>query len=350
MISTILNKMETAADEQDKGAWPILPLLALGGVFAATQLAGVRYKWAADFGALMIAFSFAQASIVLTQSRPMLGKSTWHWLPNLVGTVIGVLLATAYQAAMWPPLATPHDEGIAAGVLCTLTMWFTLPQILRSDARRRANALYEKRLTEERTGRQLLEARMAALQGQIEPHFLYNTLANVRALIRQDAGSAENMLNQLNAYLRAAMPDLRTATTLGQELERAQAYLTIMQIRHGARLRFRIDATGEARACPIPPLAVMTLVENALAHGIEPKPAGGEVTIAATCDGGRLTITVQDDGVGMQAEIGSGIGLLNLQERLQTLHGDAAELRIEPAQPCGVKASIGLPLRRESAT
>ena len=191
----------------------------------------------------------------------------------------------------------------------------------------------------------MLEARLAALQGQIEPHFLYNTLANVRALVRSDAAAGEAMLNHLIAYLRAAMPDLRVATTtLGQELDRAAAYLGIMRIRLGERLSFSIDCAPSARACAIAPLAVMTLVENAIKHGIESRPQGGTVSIAARRNDGALTIEVIDDGNGFKSESGEGVGLINLQARLCALFGSGAQLSVQANIPSGVVARIHLPV------
>ena len=192
-------------------------------------------------------------------------------------------------------------------------------------------------MREETTKRQLLEARLAALQGQIEPHFLYNTLANARALIRQDASAAEQLLHHLNQFLRSAMPDLRAqSTSLGQELERARAYLDIIRMRMGERLRFDIAASEEALACQIPPLSVMTLIENAIQHGIEPRVEGGSVRVTAVC-----AVVFHAE---FQAELGDGVGLVNLQERLAAMYDDAAELRLEPGADGGVCATIELPM------
>ncbi|WP_394780117.1 sensor histidine kinase [Undibacterium sp.] len=248
------------------------------------------------------------------------------------------------QQAFWPTSQLQHPAWMLPVVLAGFIAILHVPEEINAEVKRRADLALAQEQARHQAERRILEARLAALQGQIEPHFLYNTLANARALIRQDAVAAESMLNHLIAYLRAAMPDLRTNTTsLGQELQRAQAFLEIIKMRMAERLDFHISATPEALACTIPPLAVMTLVENAIKHGLEPQVRGGSLHIHAACVDGRLVVDVADDGQGFQSETGGGIGLLNLQERLHAMFGLGAELRLEALQPSGVKASLMLP-------
>jgi signal transduction histidine kinase len=188
------------------------------------------------------------------------------------------------------------------------------------------------------------EARLQALQAQVEPHFLFNTLAHVKSLYRRDPARGRHMLDRLLDYLRAALPQVRqAATTLEQELELARAYLDIQQIRIGGRLAFSIEVPGEIARLRFPPLMLLTLVENAIKHGIAPQTEGGTIRIAARADDRQLRIEVRDTGAGLHLTAGSGLGLANVRERLAALFGAGARLVIEPNNPRGVVAAIEIP-------
>jgi signal transduction histidine kinase len=191
--------------------------------------------------------------------------------------------------------------------------------------------------------KQALDAQLRALQAQIEPHFLFNTLANVVSLIDAAPGEARRMLERLIALLRASLSASRaTSATLAQEVELLRAYLDILAIRMGRRLRFRIDVPAELGALPLPLLLLQPLVENAIKHGLEPKLTGGTVEVGARLHGDGFEITVVDDGLGFRPGPGAGVGLSNLRERLAALYGDAARLAIEDLQP-GTRVRITLP-------
>jgi signal transduction histidine kinase len=194
----------------------------------------------------------------------------------------------------------------------------------------------------------LLASRLQVLRAQIEPHFLYNTLANVQFLIRNDPPSADAMVGALIDYLRHALPRMREAvatSTLGDELALARAYLDILRIRMGARLSVHIDAPDALGAHPFPPMLMLSLVENAIKHGLEPKAGGGRLAIDVTADARRLRVAVRDDGIGFGSSLGggTGIGLRNIRETLASLHGAAATLTVEPAVAGGVVATIEVP-------
>jgi signal transduction histidine kinase len=198
---------------------------------------------------------------------------------------------------------------------------------------------------------QATEARLALLQAQIEPHFLFNTLANVLSLIDQDAPRAKAMLESFIDYLRGALGQMREGqTSVANELALAEAYLALMAVRMADRLRYRIDSTPEARTAQLPPLLLQPLVENAIHHGLEPKVEGGTVLVRAEVVDGHLRITVQDDGLGEQAlrrpgaRRGTGLALANLRERLATQYGSAASLQLQPQQP-GMRVVLDLPTR-----
>ena len=195
--------------------------------------------------------------------------------------------------------------------------------------------------------RQLTEARLQALQAQVEPHFLYNTLANVQALIETDPAAANTMVGHLIDYLRAALPKMReNISTVAQEVELASAYLNILKMRMGERLEFSIDIGDQSGTRAMPPLMLPSLVENAIKHGLEPVREGGRIDIRAYIDGNRLIVTVTDNGRGMRlVNAGSdGVGLSNIRERLSALYGEAASLELEDNTPRGVVARISVPL------
>jgi LytS/YehU family sensor histidine kinase len=197
--------------------------------------------------------------------------------------------------------------------------------------------------------KQMLEARLQVMRAQIEPHFLFNTLANVKRLCQTDSDRGLQMLDNLVLYLRAALPRMREAqTTLGQEAELVGAYLAVLQIRMGTRLRYSIDIPTEVRQQPFPPMMLLTLVENAIKHGLNPSPFDGAIAIHAEIVGHVLSIRVADSGIGfgVAATGGTGIGLANTRARLTALYGDGAELALHGNEPTGVIAVITLPYHR----
>jgi sensor histidine kinase YesM len=199
--------------------------------------------------------------------------------------------------------------------------------------------------------RELLASRLAVLQAQIEPHFLYNTLANVQALSRKDAAGAEQMLTHLIDYLRSAMPAMRsTKSTLKREFQLARAYLSIMRFRMGERLDFAVECDTALLELEFPPTIVGTFIENAIKHGLEPSKTGGRIDVRAWHDGTGLVVEVADTGVGFSATTGSGVGLANARERLVMLYGPGAELDLSLNQPSGVVARARIPIALTPAT
>jgi two-component sensor histidine kinase len=198
---------------------------------------------------------------------------------------------------------------------------------------------------------QLAEAKLVALSAQIEPHFLFNTLASIQYLIRNDSGKASEMTSDLIRYLRLALPRMKQATArLADELELVRAYLGIMQIRMGTRLQFAIDSPDELADVQIPTMTLITLVENAIKHGLEQKADGGMISLMARKGihgSGTLRLTVADTGGGFSTAVtGTGIGLANIRERLDNLYRGNAKLELEANQPSGVKAILILPMER----
>jgi sensor histidine kinase YesM len=195
--------------------------------------------------------------------------------------------------------------------------------------------------------KQVLEARLKLMQAQIEPHFLFNTLANVQHLVGKDPALANQVLGSLIRYLRSAMPQMRDdTTTLAREVELARAYLEIQRVRMGERLRFSISVDAGIADTTIPPMMLMTLVENAIKHGIDPAKAGGEITIDAARDGEHVLLRVADSGNGIVPTAAPGVGLQNVRERLSALFGGGASLELRERPEQGVEARLKIPLRQ----
>lgn len=198
--------------------------------------------------------------------------------------------------------------------------------------------------------RQVVEARMAAMQAQVEPHFLFNTLASIDHLIETDPVRASKMQKNLIALLRASMPTMREANAQGtrdlaRELAVIKPYLEILKVRMDDRLQIEIDVPEGLQSAEFPPMMLQSLVENAIKHGLEPKPEGGRLNVKAEIVHGKLAVTVADTGLGFgkAATAGTGTGLANIRERLSLLYGTRAQLKITENTPSGTVASITVP-------
>ncbi len=201
--------------------------------------------------------------------------------------------------------------------------------------------------------RQVVEARMAAMQAQVEPHFLFNTLASIDHLIETDPPRASQMQKNLIALLRASMPTMREANAsgavrdLGRELAVIRPYLEILKVRMEERLQTEIDVPEGLLSAEFPPMMIQGLVENAIKHGLEPKAEGGLLKVKAEIVHGKLAVTVADTGLGFgrAATSGTGVGLANIRERLQLLHGNRASVTVTENQPSGTVVTITVPYR-----
>lgn len=197
--------------------------------------------------------------------------------------------------------------------------------------------------------RRVVEAQLRMLQAQIEPHFLYNTLANAVALITPAPDNARLLLERLIDYLRATLAASRGAeTTVRREVDTIKAYLDLMKLRMGERLRYRIEVPDAASSLPLPPMLLQPLVENAINHGLEPKIEGGEIVLAARIEASHLRVSVSDTGAGFQPDArrkpGGGVGLSNLRERIAALYGKDGSLTISEQAAGGVSVVLRIPL------
>jgi len=296
-------------------------------------------------------------------SPPVGPTIAWFTLAGVISLVAGDFVMTltlprVTAAAASMPELVPFVESMAylpAALLCLVA----LDLAWRSMAVRawRAELSDERARTEAaERGRQLAESQLAMMQAQIEPHFLYNTLASVQYLVRKDGAAADFLLTQLIRYLRHAMPKLREPMShLGQEFELADAFLQIARMRMGGRLSVSVELAEHLHDIPFPPLVLQTLVENALKHGVEPKVGEVWVNVSAERTGDQLRLTVSDNGVGIgsgpAATAGSGTGLKNIRERLAGIYGETAVLSVSGLPEGGVAATVQLviPQARKSA-
>lgn len=287
-----------------------------------------------------------------------------RWLARWVLQVLGVVLAVplgvlfAYLlstggslSAFWANEARISGYFYMASSGLVLGALLALSAMLRQrDETARAQALAFE-LERSELERRALDARLRLLQAQVEPHFLFNTLANVRALVDAGSPQASQVLGSLIAYLRAAVPRLnQPATTLGQELELVRAYLALMHLRMPDRLQFELRAGPEVQTLRCPTMTLLTLVENAIRHGIDPSEDGGRVEVEVRRVGERVLARVSDTGMGLNAGgDGLGTGLSTLRERLQLVFGGDAQLRLTAREGGGVVAEVEFPAEEARA-
>lgn len=291
-----------------------------------------------------IGLTVASVSHAIYIRLPPGGKRSIVLVAALPASVaVGLTLAHAITGnAGWDD---PHAwRGMTVGLFFSAigAIAFVLAERIASEVR-------EKKLIRSESERRTIEAHLKLLQAQIEPHFLFNTLANASSLIDSDPALAKHLLERLNDWLRVALARTRSdSVSLGDELDMLENYLQIMQIRFGERLRWRLDVSDEARRSSFPPMLLQPLVENAVRHGIEPKLAGGEISIRSRIDAGELSIEVADTGVGLGTASeflpAAGTGLANVSARLATLFGDTGRLTLTSNTDGGATATLTLPL------
>jgi len=285
-------------------------------------------------------------------------------LPVLIVMVVAVNLAPSHGARriFWllgvGALAACWCQGVVGrgmpermwlACLAEATVWTSLCMavfVYHRDVRDASGRLLRAAIDRAEIDTELKRAELRLLQAQLEPHFLFNTLSAVRSLGQTDRTATVAMLDHLGRYFAAELPRLgRDQTTLGDELALVDAYLAIFEVRLGSRLSYSFHVPPECEAHGIPPLTILTLVENALKHGIAPTVEGGSVTVSARREAGALLVRVADSGRGMSARIGRGLGLANVRQRLLMQYGDAASLTLAAATPRGVIATVRIPLR-----
>jgi sensor histidine kinase YesM len=303
---------------------------------------------------LMVAIPVALA-VVFTCNR--LAPSSRRRYPVLVAVAVGaslagVLLMLFVEHHLVGPVSQPDGSPvpwneILTGYWLRYALLAALLTVVYAYARTAEESMAGARAAEldrQRHEQQMDEARLQVLQAQIEPHFLFNTLATVRRLYHTTPQAAVATLDNLMRYLSVALPQMRAeASTLGREVDLASAYLAVQKLRMGRRLNYAIDVPDALREAPMPPMMLLTLVENAIKHGLSPLPEGGFVRISAEADRGVLRVRVADSGGGFVRSSGGGTGLANLRARLSALRGEPGRLELALNEPRGIAATITLP-------
>jgi len=282
------------------------------------------------------------------------GKSVWRLSVIVIGitcagAITGALIGRTSKGEAILSLGSAEIiRMVSVGLLTGLAVAFVIVGItwIRGREASARQAALEAEAERERLEKRNREAELRLLQAQVEPHFLFNTLANLRHLVQKGSADALPMLDHLIDYLRTALPGIREeSSTVGREAALARAYLEIIRIRMGGDLSFEIDVPSELADHAIPPLMLMTLVENAVKHGIAPV-GRGHVRLAASSAEGKLTLLVEDDGRGLADDMKPGVGLANVRERIETLFGDEAALELRAREGGGAVSALTLPDRK----
>ena len=326
----------------------------LGLAFVVATLMGLLISasfpttpaWGLVAREMPVAFATLVAFGLFEQWPPRLPEWIARWFLQVAAvafvipwTVLAVYLVITHgdAAPFWK-----SEPRVAGFFTMTITGLLVAPWIAVA-------ALFRQREVERgELERKALDSRLRLLQAQVEPHFLFNTLANVRELVESGSPQASKVLGSLIAYLRAAVPRLHDAsTTLDQEVELVRAYLELMHMRMPDRLQFEIQVDDASRGLRCPPSTLLALVENAVRHGIDPSEEGGRIDVRVQVRNGRCRAEVRDTGVGLATPgDGPGTGLASLRERLQLTFGGDAHLRISSLAPHGVSAEVDFPAQR----
>lgn len=293
---------------------------------------------------LLVAVSPGTLVIVIgANAAPRGGVRRFAWL-----VTAAALMVVCCSSVIWLWLREPPELMDLLQSMVTAMLLVTACAY-RSSARTATSLLMQRQIESAAIDADAKRARLQLLRAQIEPHFLFNTLATVRTLARLDRAMAVEMLDNLMRYLSEALPKLRQdESSLAQELALVEAFLRIHQIRMGARLSYELCVPQYLGTERIPTMLLLTLVENALKHGINPAVDGGSIHVSAARERNALVLKVTDSGCGMTATEGHGVGLANARMRLTMLYGDGARLSLAHAQSRGVIATVSIPAARAS--
>ena len=347
-ILCVINAMRRTSRELDVGPQD-------NGVFVFLLDWIVKTAQATASG-LIVAIPVALAVVVTYNLAPPRAWARYSAVAIAIAAscVVGVTLMMAMESA--GSIAFLEHESLLAPAIVAVVRYALLCALVavvfiylrvadengaRADTAERDRARFVQRME---------EARLKMLQAQIEPHFLFNSLANVRSLHATAPPAAEKMLDNVMAYFAAALPHMRSAqSTLGQEAALTASYLEIQAIRMGRRLTFDVDIPDVLAGVPFPPLMLLTLVENAIKHGLAPQPGGGAVRVEASLHDRELSVRVSDSGRGFTKTSGRGTGLANVRARLAAMYGESGRLSLSRNLPQGIVATIALPLAGKNA-
>jgi hypothetical protein len=329
----------------------LLLFLMRGRNFWIGMTYGVGISLAIGYSINLLKVAVCRWRLRIEPDNVMLRKNWPGWAWMIPCVLLGALIGHEFGTFVVAWLLGHEARGLFAGSTKQLLFAGGFTLLVASLAtlffysRERLHLLELERAAIER---QAAEAQLLALQTQLEPHMLFNTLAHLRILIGLRPADAQLMLDELIAYLRATLQASRQPLhPLATEFDRLRDYLKLMQRRMGTRLQVSLELPAELRDLPVPPMLLQPLVENAIKHGLEPHIDGGHLQVRAERHGKELRLTVQDDGAGLAPEAstsGTRFGTQQVQERLRTQYGDSARFSLQPAVPRGCVATIELPL------
>ncbi len=301
---------------------------------------------------MLISFGFGYSavatSVIIERLFPNVNKRFEYLLAISVSVPFGTLHAQYWVGDIYGRSFSEVTPILLLGLIFSANCFYfsyTREQQVTAD-----KALEESRRIQVEQEKALLLSQLKQMQSQIEPHFLFNTLANISALMEVDVPKARAMLEKLTDLLRVTLTSSREKqSTLASELELVEAYLEIQSIRLDTRLRFSLDVPESFNEIPVPPLLIQPLVENSITHGIEPKPEGGEIVIRAVEKEESVLVTVDDSGLGFQhgKSSGHGVGLSNTMDRVKAFYDGAASVQVLEKASGGVKVELRLPRRRQ---
>ena len=313
----------------DYFVWNLLIAQAIGyvihGIFTLGNVLGVE-AWARRSGNVV--------------------KTLYYTFASSSGVVLGFGLVSMLldQSMFFNWLRSPRWIVFMAFTSLLVSIMLSTIFFWRERHARAEADLERSRVRAERVEREAVLANLRALQAQIEPHFLFNTLANVTSLIDPDPAKARRMLENFIRFLRSSLNATRSeSTTLADEAELIAAYLDVLEIRMGTRLRYEIDVPADLHAFTLPPMLLQPVVENSIRHGLEPKVEGGLVRLQARRDGANVLVEISDSGVGFAPVTRGGVGLTNLRDRLRLIYGDAASLVVGEGARGGASVTMSLP-------
>ncbi|HUG23982.1 sensor histidine kinase [Piscinibacter sp.] len=316
-------------------------------LFEMWELPDIAQGWANFFGEVSVIGVLMWLSVVAAEQcrlRKTLARGALLATAIVAPVLLAVWLITWQYSGQWWPAAPAAVLGETLKYSMLGGFVYAARALQHHAERANAQALTLDAARRE-LEREASEAQLQLLQAQIEPHFLFNTLANVRRLYRKHPAAGAQTIDNLMTYLRAALPQVRRAeSTLGEEFDLARAYLQLFQVRMGPRLRFIMDLPPALRGLRFPPMVLVTLAENAIKHGLAPADLGGTVQLTARLFGGTLEVSVADDGVGFGADTGGhGVGLVNIRRQLSARFGEQSSLSLEQRESGGVIARLTLP-------
>lgn len=304
------------------------------------------------FRLVVLAISATMAFVILEVWPRRLPRWGQRWVLQVVAVGASIPLAAAamyvpFTAADAGPFLEDNDWMLVTFAAMLVAPWTALAAIVREKEAFAHHQTLAFALERSELERQAVDARLHLLQAQVAPHFLFNTLANVQALVDAGSPQASPVLRSLIQYLRATVPLLHEpAATIERELELVRPYLELMQMRMPDRLQYALNVDSSVLQVRCPRTTLLTLVENAVRHGIDPSEEGGRIDIDIARIGERCLVRVTDTGAGLQESANSlGTGLTALRERLRLIFGDAAHLRLRPNDPRGAAVEIDMPAR-----